>query len=792
MFKKIAIMNSWKRTLASKRGSLYNTIVSIRNYQKSILLYKYKLSEYSVNKRNNNNVKVSLLEDKSFMDMISKPISSHITSEYNRNKQSEKLLNLNLLNNERDEQTFKQYISNLILSGKVDEGINQLFTRYPTTSISDGSNHNTLASFEMYEFLIGNLVRVNRMDLAESIYYQLIGNDCQPTVSFMKNMLKAALRMSSSKFFEDILQVMKEKKIQFDEGCYILAMKHYARKKNLTKVQEIFKEICNSGIKYGDEVYSILIQLYFKNNQEAKGWELFDIFKRNYVYPSPHVSRTIVHHVAMQLNDMKRAKEIINHLPNGILSSDHYMSVVFAYLKNQMFREAFATIQSMKHRNITPTLKLYAPFLRECSTKGDLKRLNELLNILLKEQIITVNDMCFYLYRIECYARLGKMDKARSLYQELLDKNMSPSLSIVIALLRNYLDNDMVKEANELLNDYCAQMEKIHPHIYAEFIRFEIKRNNLKEAIRLLEVMKSEGTTPKKNSYKLIMCHLIKSGNVEEAFNMLSRMEEDGVAPDYSTLLSILAQLCYSHFMDEAKEFFDIIPSKYGYFHDAQAYEIIIHGYSNYGDLESALWYYNRMKKTNIQPNVSLYSAVISSYILIGDEANAEALYQEIVNNGQLKPNTKIYHQLIQQKIAKRKLNQAIEYYRRMTKEHGLIPFPHIFYSVFIAFLEQNNITQALEVVKTLVDTGEYIAGPAIYENLSKSYMNIGANQKAEEANAHRQQLIEKYSREFGMDSHNKEQPRVASMAFIPIRDSIFQSHLNSLDFDEQDRKSVV
>jgi len=715
------------------------------------------------------------------------------------------------------EEQFRVFISSLMHNGKVELAVSQVLSRYALIPISAPSlsNKNSptptggekeyeikyVPSYETYELLVDELAKVGRFDLIEKIFQQVMksfdsrarvkymnkkrnqsstsqgdegdedadyadeydNNDVssdarlRPTESFLRKMLHLAGKTRNLAQFDKVLYFLESCGIKKDEQIYLMMVKHYVRFRDTESAVELLRELKDYQLSASssDQMYALLLTLYFRSQKTDLAWQLFDQYKREYQYPSPKVSMTIVRHVAVQMHDVDRAKKIVLELPNGVIHTEHFIHLIHGCMKLGRYKEAFEAIDLMKKRGLVPTFQTYSPLLSNAALTGDLKKMDRILDLMIGDGLVRdKNDINVVAFRISGLVRREKVNEAENLYFSMIDMQVVPKLAVFVTLIQYFLQVRHYNKARRIINDYKQMAGSLHPHIYSVMIYDKFRLGDKVGAFSLLKEMNKQTDTPRTSEhYRYILNGAARFGTASDLYHIVDSMRKKGVEPSYKHLLMIIAQLCLYNSLEEARVVFDSITEKYGYNRSSSLYTIIVGYHLKFGEVEIANEYYDKMIAEGIKPNIVFYQTAIHYLSTMELTEDIEKVYQQIREN-KLQPNERTLQSMMKVSFANDDLEGAFNYYRQMTRDHSMIPYPTLIHQLYHRFLDNGDLERAGFMIEELNRGGEFVAGPKLYDSLIEAYdkQGMSTHKAVEHLRMCKIRVCEEYGPLYGME----------------------------------------
>ncbi|CAA7034577.1 unnamed protein product [Microthlaspi erraticum] len=238
-------------------------------------------------------------------------------------------------------------------------------------------------------------------------------------------------------------------------------------------------------------------------------------------------------------------------------------------------------------------------------------------------------------YSLVVYAKTkgGDLESARNVFDIMLQRGFDANAFVYTAFVKMYLSRGDVEEAEKLM----IEMESSGIDLYGEsfdavvkgFARFGREEE---ESLRYCEVMVKKGLAPSCSALNEMLKRVRKIENVKRANEMLTKSMELGFVPDEDTYLHLIRGFVEGNDVEEAlKLFYEIEYRKIcpGF----EVFRLLIVGLCSCGKVEAGEKYLRVMKRRSMEPSEDVYEALIKAFRKIGDQTNADRVYDEMISN---------------------------------------------------------------------------------------------------------------------------------------------------------------
>lgn len=159
------------------------------------------------------------------------------------------------------------------------------------------------------------------------------------------------------------------------------------------------------------------------------------------------------------------------------------------------------------------------------------------------------------------------------------------------------------------------------------------RRSHVGAANSLLHSMK--GKIPFNGAtYNIVMSGWCRFGRVGEMERILEMMVGDGIDPDGSTVSNLIEGLGRAGRIDDAVKIFEDMKEKNGWVPDSSVYNAMISNYIAVGDFDECVKYYNSMLSSACEPSIDTYTKLIGAFLKVRRVADALELFDEMLDRG--------------------------------------------------------------------------------------------------------------------------------------------------------------
>jgi len=388
-------------------------------------------------------------------------------------------------------------------------------------------------------------------------------------------------------------------------------------------------------------------------------------------------------------------------------------------------REAERLLREMRGRHAADGIAFTAA-IDACANAGDTGRAGRLFREM-KEAGVEPNVQT-YNALINAHAKRAKMrrdpkqiDAAERILQAMLnDGAVEPSKNTIDTVMHACAQIGDVDRARRWFDEMKDADMQPSAHTYAVLIDAHAKRGKetrdeaqVKMAEQMFQLMNEENIQPDRVCYTALIDACAQLGNVERAKFWLHKMVNAGVQPNdhtYNALINAYAQhgrkTRNRKYVKEAEQFLEEMQEK-GIVPDALSFKMLINTSAQVGDVDRAEKWFNRMKGSNIEPDIHAYGHLINAFAKNAVQSRSELpikkagmIILEMRDNG-MKPNIVMFNTIVDAVAKIGNITLAARWVKAM-ESVGVEPDERTFNSLFIASAKSQSLKFAISAFEKM------------------------------------------------------------------------------------------
>ncbi|XP_073388844.1 uncharacterized protein [Physcomitrium patens] len=346
----------------------------------------------------------------------------------------------------------------------------------------------------------------------------------------------------------------------------------------------------------------------------------------------------------------------------------------------------------------------------------------------------------------------GSLKEVWALYQDMVQRGISPSVSVFGTFIKAFCDAGRLKEALLI----TTEMEKLNVPfnvvIYNILIDAYGRVGQLEEAEGLMTEMRERGIQPNVGTYNALITGYLEAKPKRQfvvAEGLIEEMEASGLYPDVVTFTMLLGAYGHEGLTEQAEQVFNRMKAR-GVQPNSYSYTALINAYAERRCPEKAARAFEMIRKQGVNPTVETYTALLDAYRRAGDLEMVQAVWksmkvegcvatrvtymtildafqkqgrykeardliEEFKNQGH-KPDLMVYNMLLNSYMRGGRHVKASDILLEM-KTAGFLPDSFTYCTLIYGFLRVRDQTKALKYHREMMNRGQ-LPDPKTYAKL--------------------------------------------------------------------------
>ncbi|KAL5728989.1 hypothetical protein ACHQM5_002005 [Ranunculus cassubicifolius] len=523
---------------------------------------------------------------------------------------------------------------------------------------------------------------------------------------------------------DDARKVFDEMPVR-DLGTWNSMVSGFCQNGKASEALDVFREMCVEGVKIDSVTISSVLPVCAPLNDFARGVVIHVYVIKHGLESDVYVSNALINMYA-KFGDLELARKIFEHMLVRDLVS--WNSLIAAYEQNDDPMTALGYFVQMKQNGFQPDGLTLVSLASIVSQSADVHKSRSLHCYILKRNSIA-EDIFIGNAVVDMYAKLGKVDYARRVFEGMGSKDVISWNSLITGCAQNGLAGeaievyDTMRCCENILPDQgtlvsilpayshvgaLCQGTKVHGHsikiglhtdIYVTTCLIDVyaKCGRLNEAMALFHQLSRSNSVP----WNAIIAGHGIHGHGEKCLKLFEKMQEEGVKPDHVTFVSVLSACSHAGLVDQGQQYFRMMQEKYNIQPALKHYGCMVDLYGRAGQLDTA---YELIRSMPIRPDASVWGALLGACrihgkVELGKIASDHLFEVDSENVG--------YYVLLSNMYAKDEKWERVEKVRSLVRNRGLQKTPgwssiEVKNNVDVFYTGNRSHPQAEEIYKEL------------------------------------------------------------------------------------------
>ncbi|GBB88683.1 hypothetical protein RclHR1_15240004 [Rhizophagus clarus] len=385
--------------------------------------------------------------------------------------------------------------------------------------------------------------------------------------------------------------------------------------------------------------------------------------------------------------------------------ADAYLILIRIYCERGNVDEALYILRRVILYGQIPRKGLYSTLIHESCKQGKLEMAEELLEEF--EEYLDSPDIFLFTSLISGYSKKGEIDKIEKIFRKLLELGIQPDRELYTTLIFAYLRCGDIQSACRIYKKIAEQNIKYDIYLFVSQIYMRAINSDSADAEKIIEKMNASGIMPNTETYNHLIYALSRDNSIDtlKIENIYLQMLAQRAEPNRYTYELLIDAMCKRNNFLKASRFLSEMNRKFPITN--VALNPIIRHQTLSGDINNAIRLYNQMILVGIEPNLYIYTTIISLATVSSRHSLAVKVFKELLARGH-KPNVYVYSAFITSLVKAKKPQKAIQIFQQMVRDN--VSINHIPFTTLI---------QSFAMTKRFED------GKKLYEMMKKMNLKI-------------------------------------------------------------------
>ncbi|KAI3467446.1 hypothetical protein Pfo_024109 [Paulownia fortunei] len=425
-----------------------------------------------------------------------------------------------------------------------------------------------------------------------------------------------------------------------DMGCWNSMISGFCQNGNAKEALSILDDMILEGIDMDSVTVATILSICAQMNDILRGMLIHLFAIKHGLEFNVFVSNALINMYA-KFGELKYAQNVFDHM--GVRDLVSWNSIIAAYEQNDYPHDALKFFHQMQSNKVQPDLLTLVSLASSIAQTKDFLCSKSVHGFILRRCWIT-KDTVIGNGVVDMYAKLGLIDSARKVFEELPCKDVISWNTMITGYAQNGFASEAIevyrrmKESEDVTPNLATWVSilpafahlgalrdgmRIHGQVLKEDLDLDVfvgtclidlygKCGRLGEAMSLFYEVSRETSVPWN---AVISCHGLH-GLGETSLKLFGDMLNEGVKPDHVTFLSLLTACSHSGLVDQGKWCFHVMQQGYGIKPTLKHYGCMVDLFGRAGLLETA---YNFIESMPLRPDASVWGALLGACRIHGN-----------------------------------------------------------------------------------------------------------------------------------------------------------------------------
>ncbi|XP_057442035.1 pentatricopeptide repeat-containing protein At1g73710 isoform X2 [Lotus japonicus] len=422
---------------------------------------------------------------------------------------------------------------------------------------------------------------------------------------------------------------------------YNVMIKAYGKAKLYEKAVSLFKVMKNHGTWPIDSTYNSLIQMLSGADLVDQARDLIVEMQEMGFKPHCQTFSAVIGCYA-RLGQLSDAVSVYHEMlsagvkPNEIV----YGSIIDGFSEHGSLEEALKYFHMMEESGLSANLVVLTALLKSYCKVGNLDGAKAIYQKMQNMEggldLVACNSM------ITLFADLGLVSEAKLAFENLKEMGWADCVSYG-TMMYLYKDVGLIDEAIELAEEMKLSGLLRDCVSYNKVLVCYAANRQFYECGEIIHEMISQKLLPNDGTFKVLFTILKKGGFPIEAAEQLESSYQEGKPYARQATFTALYSLVGMHTLalESAQTF---IESEVDL--DSYAYNVAIYAYGSAGDIGKALNLYMKMRDKHMEPDLVTHINLVICYGKAGMVEGVKRVYSQL-DYGEIEPNESLYKAMI-------------------------------------------------------------------------------------------------------------------------------------------------
>jgi len=462
-------------------------------------------------------------------------------------------------------------------------------------------------------------VECRSLERAETWMQRMKKEGVADVVSY-NTLIKSQLRADRHDRARNLMSEMKEAGCRPNHVTYnelVIALSRSERQTHQAQVWEVISEMQAESVKPNCVTCSILLKnlkAYAPHKDVLRTMELVDAMEE----PMDEVLLSSVVEACVRVGQPDLLLKKLDNLQAtgrmvSVCGAHTFGSLIKAYGHAKDIAGVWRYWKEMRSRHVKPTSITIGCMVEAVVSNGDIDGGYELIQDLFKDdQCRGQVNAVIYCSVLKGYARSRRMDSVWSVWNEMLSRNIEPSIVTFNAMIDACARNAQMEAVPELQAKLKEKGLSPNAITFSTTIKGFCQRGEVKSALSVLDEMRrTANMKPDEIVYNNLLDGCAQGGFMAEGERLLDTMQKEGIVPSSYTLTALVKLMGQAKRPDRAFSLVEEISQKYGFKPNSHVYGGLIQACVGVRDHTRAMQIFDLMAQRQMQMDSRAWQALL-------------------------------------------------------------------------------------------------------------------------------------------------------------------------------------
>ncbi|XP_020205052.1 pentatricopeptide repeat-containing protein At4g01570 [Cajanus cajan] len=345
-------------------------------------------------------------------------------------------------------------------------------------------------------------------------------------------------------------------------AAYSLILRALSRAGNFSDIPSLLHSMTQDGVVLDPHTLNLLLHSFILSSNFNLALQLLDYVQHLHLDPTPVYNSLLA--ALLAKNQLSLALSIFFKLPHAVDSKSIACNQLLVALRKADMRVEFKQVfqRLREKRGFSFDTWGYNVCIHAFGCWGDLVTCFELFKEMKDAKGLVAPDLCTYNSLIAALCRLGKVDDALVVWEELNGSPHQPDRFTYTNLIQACSKTYRLDDATRVFNHMQSNGFRPETVVYNSLLDGHFKATKVTEACQLFEKMVQEGVKPSSWTYNILIHGLLRNGRAEAAYTMFCDLKKKGQFVDGITYSIVVLQLCREGQLEEALQLVEEMESR--------------------------------------------------------------------------------------------------------------------------------------------------------------------------------------------------------------------------------------